>query len=99
MSEPIKISPEEKAEKKRQYMRDYMKKWKAKKYADDAESIRRVNRTRYIKKTKEIDADERTKYGNYLGDVLRLKVLISNIPSQFVLEIMKNENIGGPWEG
>jgi len=89
MSEPIKISPEEKAEKKRQYMRDYMKKWKAKKYADDAESIRRVNRTLYAKKNRQIDDEDKTKYGTYLGDVIKLRSIIANLPQQFVAELIQ----------
>lgn len=89
MSEPIKISPEQKAEKKRQYMREYMKKWKAKKYADDAESIRRVNRTLYAKKNHQIDDEDKTKYGAYLGDVIKLRSIIANLPQQFVAELVQ----------
>jgi hypothetical protein len=77
-------------EKKRAYMREYMKKYKAKKYAEDAESIRRANRTRYIKKTHpdEIDANDRIRYGNHLADILALRELINRIPNQYIIEIV-----------
>lgn len=77
-------------EKKREYMREYMKKYKAKKYAEDAESIRRANRTRYIKKTHpdEIDANDRQRYGNHLADIIALRELINRIPNQYIIEIV-----------
>jgi hypothetical protein len=86
MEQPIQT----KEEKKREYMREYMKKYKAKKYAEDAESIRRANRTRYIKKTHpdEIDVNDKTRYGNHLADIIALRELISRIPSQYIVEIV-----------
>jgi len=86
MEQPIQT----KEEKKREYMREYMKKYKAKKYAEDAESIRRANRTRYIKKThpEEIDANDRTRYGNHLADIIALRELINRIPNQYIIEVV-----------
>jgi hypothetical protein len=79
-----------KEEKKRLYMREYMRKYKAKKYAEDAESIRRANRTRYLKKTHpdEIDAEERCRFGTHLADIIALRELVHRIPPQFVIEIV-----------
>jgi len=87
MEQPVQT----KEEKKRAYMREYMKKYKAKKYAEDAESIRRANRTRYLKRThaEEIDADDRTKYGNHLADIIALRELINRIPQQYIIEIVQ----------
>ena len=78
-------------EKKRAYMREYMKKYKAKKYAEDAESIRRANRTRYLKKNhaEEIDANDRTRYGNHLADIIALRELVHRIPQQYIIEIVQ----------
>jgi len=77
-----------KEDKKREYMRAYMKQYKAKKYAEDAESIRRGNRTRYAKKTKEhIDANDKQRYGNHLADVIALRDLIARIPQQYVIDL------------
>ena len=88
MEQPTQTQTKE--EKKRAYMREYMKKYKAKKYAEDAESIRRANRTRYLKKThaEEIDANDRTRYGNHLADVIALRELLTRIPNQYVIEIV-----------
>jgi hypothetical protein len=79
-----------KEEKKREYMREYMRKYKAKKYAEDAESIRRANRTRYLKRThaEEIDDDDRQRYGNHLADIIALRELIGRIPNQYVIEVV-----------
>lgn len=83
-------------DKKRAYMREYMKKYKAKKYAEDAESIRRANRTRYLRKAHpdEIDANDRLRYGNHLADILALRELINRIPNQYIIEIV---NIPAPF--
>lgn len=80
-----------KEEKKREYMREYMRKYKAKKYAEDAESIRRANRTRYLKRThaEEIDINDRQRYGNHLADVISLRELLTRIPNQYVIEIVQ----------
>jgi hypothetical protein len=77
-------------EKKRAYMREYMKKYKAKKYTEDPESVRRANRTRYLRKTHpdEIDANDRMRYGNHLADILALRELINRIPHQYIIEIV-----------
>jgi hypothetical protein len=86
------ITPiQSKEEKKRAYMREYMKKYKAKKYAEDAESIRRANRTRYLKKNhaEEIDANDRTRYGNHLADIIALRELVHRIPQQYIIEIVQ----------
>ena len=88
--EPV-LTPQEKADKKRQYMRDYMREYKAKKYsqnAEYAEAVRRENRTRYIKKTKEVDTDALKKYGSHLADILMLKRIIARIPSQLISEVI-----------
>jgi hypothetical protein len=86
MEQPIQT----KEDKKRLYMREYMKKYKAKKYAEDAESIRRANRTRYLKKTHPTlvaDPDD-NKYGNHLADVIALRELINRIPPHFIIEVV-----------
>jgi hypothetical protein len=86
------ITPiQSKEEKKREYMREYMRKYKAKKYAEDAESIRRANRTRYLKKNhaEEIDANDRTRYGNHLADIIALRELVNRIPQQYIIEIVQ----------
>jgi len=84
---PITLTREE---KKRAYMREYMKKYKAKKYTEDPESVRRANRTRYLRKTHpdEIDANDRLRYGNHLADILALRELINRIPNQYIIEIV-----------
>jgi hypothetical protein len=86
MEQPIQT----KEEKKREYMREYMRKYKAKKYTEDPESIRRANRTRYIKKTHpdDIDANDRQRYGNHLADIISLRELINRIPNQYIIEIV-----------
>lgn len=83
-------TPQTKGEKKREYMREYMRKYKAKKYAEDAESIRRANRTRYLTKTHpdEIDAEDRSRFGTHLADIIALRELVHRIPQQFVIEIV-----------
>jgi hypothetical protein len=80
-----------KEEKKREYMREYMRKYKAKKYAEDAESIRRANRTRYLTKThaEEIDADDRKRYGNHLADIIALRELVHRIPQQHITDVIQ----------
>lgn len=82
------MDTETKADKKREYMRTYMKQYKAKKYAEDAEAIRRANRTRYAKKTRDnIDANDRQRYGNHLADVIAIRDLIARLPHQYAVEL------------
>jgi hypothetical protein len=93
MNEPIpdiaeeKISPEE---KKRLYMKNYMRQYKKKKYDEDAESFRRANRTRYLKKTRGegIDNDDKTRYGNYLADVIAVREIILRLPDNIVRDLL-----------
>jgi hypothetical protein len=79
-----------KEEKKREYMRTYMKQYKAKKYNEDPESIRRANRTRYLKRTHadDIDANDRQRYGTHLADIIALRELINRIPNKYIIDIV-----------
>ena len=67
------------AAKKKEYMREYMRNWKAKQYAANPEIARRNNRTKYLKKTKQIDDDDIKKYGEFLHTVVLLRKLISEV--------------------
>jgi hypothetical protein len=87
-SEPNKPTPEERALKRKAYMKSYMRDYKKKKYAENPTPMLANNRTRYLKKNVDIDATEATKYGIYLADVIKLKQLMEKVPQTFLKEVM-----------
>jgi len=87
-NEPNKPTAEEKALKRKAYMKTYMRDYKKKKYAENPAPMLANNRTRYLKKNVDIDATEATKYGIYLADIIRLKQLIDKVPPTFLKEVM-----------
>lgn len=87
-SEPTKPTDEEKALKRKAYMKTYMRDYKKKKYAENPAPMLANNRTRYLKKNVDIDATEATKYGIYLADVIRLKQLMEKVPQTFLKDVM-----------
>lgn len=68
-----------KKQKRQQYMRDYMRTYKAKQYANDPEKVRRVNRTAYLKKTKQPPLEDTDKYGVYLHSVIKVKEMLTDL--------------------
>jgi hypothetical protein len=86
--ESNKPSPEEKAIKRKAYMKTYMRDYKKKKYAENPAPMLASNRTHYLKKNVDIDATEATKYGIYLADVIRLKQLMEKVPPTLLKDII-----------
>jgi hypothetical protein len=87
-NEAPKQTPEEKALKRKAYMKTYMRDYKKKKYAENPTPTLANNRTRYLKKNVDIDATEASKYGIYLADVIKLKRLMEKVPQTFLKEVM-----------
>lgn len=76
---------EQKKQAKAEYMRNYMRVWKQKKYDADPQSILRNNRTNYIiKKGVAVSPEDKAKYGSYLETYIKtrglLQTLITNRP-------------------
>jgi hypothetical protein len=74
-----KLTPEQRAENKRTYMREYMKKWKQEKYEEDPEAIRVFNRNRHYVRNHGAEAEELDKYGNYLSTFKKVSVLMKTL--------------------
>lgn len=87
-NEPKKPTAEEKALKRKAYMKTYMRDYKKKKYAENPAPMLASNRTHYLKKNVDINEAEATKYGIYLADIIRLKQLIEKVPPTFIKEVM-----------
>ena len=81
-------SVDEKALKKRDYMKTYMREYKKKKYAENPSPMLATNRTRYLKKHAEIDGTDAEKYGIYLADVIKLRQLLEKVPKTFLSDIV-----------
>jgi hypothetical protein len=93
-----KLSPEEKAQKNRDYMRAYMKAYKAKQYEADPEKIKREKRSRYLAaKDAEISAEDKKKYGKFLHTAIKatelLKDLVRNRPD-LLPEVLNRADVG-----
>ena len=76
------LTEEQKKAKRQEYMREYMRTWKAKKYQENPEGIRRGNRSRYLKKTStdgEVSDEDKTKYGAFLHSVLKASDLLGGL--------------------
>jgi hypothetical protein len=78
MAKPT-LTEEQKKAKRQEYMREYMRTWKAKKYQENPENIRRGNRSRYLKKTEEVTEEDKTKYGAFLHSVLKASDLLGGL--------------------
>jgi len=79
---PVELTPEqrlEKAEQKKLYMREYMRTYKAKKYAENPESARRANNLKYLKKTHTVNTDDKMKYGEWLPAIFQLRKIVSEL--------------------
>lgn len=79
---------DEKALKKRNYMKTYMREYKKKKYAENPSPMLATNRTRYLKKHVDIDGTDADKYGIYLADVIKLKQLLEKVPKNYLTDII-----------
>jgi hypothetical protein len=75
------LTEEQKKAKRQEYMREYMRTWKAKKYQENPENIRRGNRSRYLKKTTGdvVTEEDKTKYGAFLHSVLKASDLLGGL--------------------
>jgi hypothetical protein len=78
----------DKALKKKEYMKSYMREYKKKKYAENPSPVLATNRTRYLKKHSDIDSTDADKYGIYLADIIKLKQLIEKVPKTYLAEIV-----------
>ena len=87
-TELAKPTSEEKFVKRKEYMKNYMRDYKKKKYAENPAPMLATARTRYLKKNANIDVAEATKYGIYLADVIRLKQLMEKVPPTLLKDII-----------
>jgi hypothetical protein len=85
-----------KAEEKKVYMREYMREWKKKKYAENPEKYLRANRSRYLAKTGKADVTQKARYGDFLHSVktaTELLMELSKCRPDLVKEVLKNAGI------
>jgi hypothetical protein len=80
----------QKEEKRRNYMRDYMRKYKKTKYDENPDVIKVNNRTRYLKLKGAVELDEEDvkKFGIYLADIIKLRALLQTIPSNLIKDVI-----------
>jgi len=93
-----KLSPEEKKQKQREYMRTYMKAYKAKQYQDNPEKVKREKRSKYLSgKMTDMSAEEKAKYGPFLHTAIKatqlLKDLVQNRPD-LLPEVLNKADVG-----
>jgi len=93
-----KMTPEEKAQKQREYMRAYMKAYKQKKYQENPEEAKREKRSRYLaSKGANISAEDKAKYGKFLHTAIKatelLKDLVKNKP-ELLPEVLNRADVG-----
>jgi hypothetical protein len=89
-----------KQEKKRLYMREYMRNWKTKTYLENPEKIRRANRSSYLAKTAGADIHEREKYGAFLHTVVTARKLLDELRRErpdFVADVILGAGVEGVW--
>lgn len=78
----VEQTPEQclaKAEQKKLYMREYMRTYKAKKYAENPDSARRANNLKYLKKTQTVNIDDKKLYGEWLPAIFHLRKIIADL--------------------
>jgi len=77
---------------KKEYMRDYMKVYKQKKYSENPDPIKKENRSRYLAKKNDLNEEDVKKYGIYLYSVVKatelLKDLVKNKP-EFIPDVFR----------
>lgn len=85
-------TPEEKKQKRTAYMKEYMRDWKRKKYAENPEKFLRYNKSRYLAKKEEMKPEESKRYGEYLHSfksATELLTLLTNDRPDLLTEAIK----------
>ena len=81
----VLLSENQDKARRNEYMRNYMRN----RYQKDPEKARQYRNTLRAKSKYEVSAEDSTRYGIYLADVLKLKKILAVIPRQHVEEVIR----------